>query len=644
MSFQILDIVLYGDGDRQRMLSLHPGEVNIIVGDSKTGKSALIDIIKYCLGGDSCGVPMGIIRQTVRWYGLRLQMAEGQAFIARRAPSGRQTATSEIYYEIGSQVDIPKVTALHPITNTEGIEWLMTKAAGIQENIHEPPQGQTRRPLEANIRHALFFVFQRQEELLSKKHLFHDQTEQFIPQTIKDVLPYFLGAVEDDFIFKKEKVRRLRGQLRERERKLAEMTAIRGDGLSKASSLHAEARDLGLIANPQQSLTWDDTVAELRHLVQQPAQDVPEVETGGEAIEHLNVTRERLIEELRSVKAELEAVNAFKDDELGFMREVREQKARLNSIGLFAEKTDSSVCPICQNPVQEQVPTLIEMRSSLSKVTIQLDGVANSSPKLQRVAGELEAKIANIKLQLAKNKEEVDAIWNSNERLMFLRDQGTRRALVIGRISLYLESLPEIEDTSDLQKEIARLRAEIEELESELSSESIQERIDSILSNIGKHMSEWARRLDLEHAEHTMRIDLRRLNVVADTDDGPLPMDLMGSGENWVGYHLVAHLALHQWFVKKQRPVPRFLLLDQPSEAYFPSDEGDKAIELPVSKDRDSVAAMFRLIFDIVEALAPNFQVILTEHAYLRDDWFRKAVRETWREGVKLVPPEWKEI
>ncbi|MFG2794015.1 DUF3732 domain-containing protein [Streptomyces sp. NPDC048419] len=33
-------------------------------------------------------------------------------------------------------------------------------------------------------------------------------------------------------------------------------------------------------------------------------------------------------------------------------------------------------------------------------------------------------------------------------------------------------------------------------------------------------------------------------------------------GENWVGYHLVAHLALRRYFTLHQRPVPRMLLLD----------------------------------------------------------------------------------
>jgi hypothetical protein len=643
MSFQILDIVLYGDGDRRRVLSLRPGEVNVIVGDSKTGKSALIDIVDYCLGRESYNVPQGIIRQTVRWYGLRLQLADGEAFIARRAPSARQSYTQDIYYEIGSQVSIPDAASFHSMTNIEGLEWMLSKAAGIRDNLHEPPPGQTRQPLEATIRHALFFVFQQQDELLSRKHLFHRQSEQFIPQAIKDVLPYFLGAVEDDFVSKKEQLRRLRNQLKERERKLAEMNAIRGDGVSKASSLLAEARDLGLVEETQGTLIWEEIVNKLRTVAQRPIQDVPEAEIGGEAIEQLSATRERLLAALQEAKSEIEAVRSLIADERGFAREASEQAARLTSIGLFSGAQDNPLCPLCQHPVQDQVPTIAEMQSSLSRVTTQLDRVTKSSPKLERVASDIEARIADIKLQLAKNKEESDAIRRSSERLMSLRDQNTRTALVIGRISLYLESLPELEDTSALQTEIRRLREQVDALEVELSNERTQERIDSMLSNIGRQMSEWAQRLQLEHAEYPLRIDLRRLNIVADTDNGPLPMDTMGSGENWVGYHLVAHLALHQWFTRKQRPVPRFLFLDQPSEAYFPSDDyGENLIELPPSKDRDSVTAMFRLIFDVVEALSPHFQIVLTEHANLREAWFRNAVRETWRGGNALIPIEWK--
>ena len=52
---------------------------------------------------------------------------------------------------------------------------------------------------------------------------------------------------------------------------------------------------------------------------------------------------------------------------------------------------------------------------------------------------------------------------------------------------------------------------------------------------------------------------------------------------------------------------------------------------------------MFQLIFDVVGALAPGFQVIITEHADIREEWYQDAVVEKWRGPLKLVPADWAE-
>lgn len=645
VSFQIRDIVLYGPDDKRRVLSLEPGVVNIITGGSKTGKSALIDIIDYCLASESCSIPEGVIRETVQWFGLRLQLPSSQIFIARRSPGPRGNARSEIYYEAGAEVNVPDASRLRAVTNREALEGILSRAVGIGANVHQPPAGHTRLPLTATIKHSLFFVFQRQDDLLSRKHLFHQQNEEYIPRAIKDVFPYFLGAVSDDYVGKREALHRLREQLRTYERRLAEMTSIRGNGLSKALTLLAEARDMGMVELVEGSLTWEEAVASLRAVVNRPIEPDAEVNIGGEAFEELLNERARLTDALLRAKNELAAAKTFMTEEQGFSREASEQTSRLKSIGLFENQDGQHTCPLCQSPVEDSVPVVNEIQSSLNEFSRQLSGVTRSSPKLQKVVDELENQVADIKQRLLINRESLEAIQVSNQRLSAVRDQNTRRALVVGRVSLYLESLPEVEDTSSLQQEISSLRAQTSSLEAELSSESIQERVDSILSNVSRLISRWAMELSLEHSQNPIRLDLNRLNIVADTKDGPLLMERMGSAENFVGYHIVAHLALHAWFTRKSRPVPRFLLLDQPSEVYFPSERDvDGSMEEVVSDDdRLKVSRMFKLIFRAVEQLTPNFQVIITEHAEIKEDWFEKAIRDKWRNGVALVPSDWLE-
>ena len=119
-------------------------------------------------------------------------------------------------------------------------------------------------------------------------------------------------------------------------------------------------------------------------------------------------------------------------------------------------------------------------------------------------------------------------------------------------------------------------------------------------------------------------------------------MERMGSGANWVGYHLIAHLALHKWFATKQRPVPRFLFLDQPSQVYFPQDP-DIESRLGESEDDDrrAVAKMYHTAKDVVDSLNGGLQIVMTDHADIDEEWFQACVIERWRGGLKLVPEEW---
>lgn len=236
----------------------------------------------------------------------------------------------------------------------------------------------------------------------------------------------------------------------------------------------------------------------------------------------------------------------------------------------------------------------------------------------------------------------MQAVQSARAAIQQIHNETTHRSHILGRISLYLESLPDLPDTVEIEREASFLRDQCEALEAELSNEVIQERLTSIVSVLSDAMTGWARELDLEHSQNPLRLDLKKLTIVADTDDGPVPMARMGSGENWVGYHLIAHLALHEWFTKHQRPVPRFLFLDQPSQVYFPPEQDQDGSFSEIGEDdRHAVSRMLRFVFDVVLTLQPAFQVIITEHADLNEDWYQAAVVERWRGGLKLIPDEW---
>ena len=647
MSFQVLEIVLYGHSGATRLVRLHPGRLNIITGSSKTGKTALISIMDYCLGATECAIPEGVIRESVAWVALRLDVEDGQALIARRLPRPGVQASTAVYYDIGLDLALPALSDLRQTTNPDALEGLLGTHAGISMNIHEPPDGQTRRALTAGIRHALFYCFQQQTEVINNDHLFHKQSEQYVPQAIKDTLPYFLGAVDEDHANKLRELREKRRALRALERKLAEFEAIRGRGLSKAQALLVEATDLGLGRSLEAVDSWEAAVAALR-VVSRDAlpDDEEEVVAEGDEFERLQVERRRLSDEVMRLRDQLRAAEALAEDRDGFSEESEAQLLRLRSIDLLGDTdgSDDHSCPLCRSPLKEAdlPPTIREIQRSVADLDSQMRGIEERSPMMQEVIGSLSSRLRDLQNQLRENREALEAIQASNARLQAIEDHRARRSHVLGRLGLYLESLPELEDSSSLRREMNILKEQISVLEEGLSAELVEDRVASIMSILSRDMSRWAQEFRLEHSEHPFRLDPKRLTVVADSTSAPIPMDRMGSGANWVGCHIIAHLALHKWFASQARPVPRFLFIDQPSQAYFPEDsdwQGDSPAQ--GGEDREAVARIYKLALSQVDASGGAFQIIITDHANINESWFQNCIIERWREGQKLVPDGW---
>jgi hypothetical protein len=179
-------------------------------------------------------------------------------------------------------------------------------------------------------------------------------------------------------------------------------------------------------------------------------------------------------------------------------------------------------------------------------------------------------------------------------------------------------------------------------LEKALDPEQVEERTTTALNVIGRYMTEYAKQLQIEHGSNSIRIDRKNLTVVADSVEGPIPLTRMGSGENWVGYHIVAHLGLHKLFISRTRPVPGFLLLDQPSQAHYPPDrDADGDLSALNDEDRTAVHRLFDLLERFATELTPRMQVIVLDHVDIKEPWFQQAVVERWCDGATLVPEHW---
>ena len=637
---QIRELVLYGHNGKVRHLPFALGQVNIITGRSKSGKSVVGDIIDYCLGGDSCNIADGVVRDNVAWYGLLLQFEHERVFVARKNPDKGQQTTGVCYIDIGEKIEVPDNCDFSSNTNVSGIEESLTRRIGISENLNTPPEGQSRLPLAANIRHALYYCFQGQDEIAAKNFLFHHQSDDFITQAIKDTIPYFLGAISEEALALENERSILKRKLTLEKRKLEENRYLMGGGSERAISLIGEARQAGLIDASTQ-IDYQN-YREMYSVLQTAMNWSPSMIGSNSGMDRLTFLQSKLQEirdEFDEIGISLDNARKFVGETTGYSGEAQHQKMRLESIGLFEQLNfNPGKCPLCSGTLEQPLPSVEMIKASIVNLDKSIANVTREQPKLRAFISDLEREREKKQEEIKALEAEIDGLYQQESERARLRDINARRGKVVGRISLWVESVENDTESEKQEQVVKRIEGRIKEIDDILDRDSVEERKQSALSRIQEDMTKWAKALQLEHSDNPYRLDLNKVTVVVDKPERPVPLKQLGSGSNWVGVHLIAYFALQRFFINANRPVPRFLFLDQPSQVYFPSELDEKQI------DWNEVNKMYQFIIDRTNELNGKLQVIVVDHADLKEDSFRQFICENWWPIDKnLVPIDWYE-
>lgn len=637
---QIRELVLYGYNGKVRHLPFALGQVNIITGRSKSGKSVVGDIIDYCLGGDSCNIADGVVRDNVAWYGLLLQFEHERVFVARKNPDKGQQTTGVCYIDIGEKIEVPDNCDFSSNTNVSGIEESLTRRIGISENLNTPPEGQSRLPLAANIRHALYYCFQGQDEIAAKNFLFHHQSDDFITQAIKDTIPYFLGAISEEALALENERSILKRKLTLEKRKLEENRYLMGGGSERAISLIGEARQAGLIDASTQ-IDYQN-YREMYSVLQTAMNWSPSMIGSNSGMDRLTFLQSKLQEirdEFDEIGISLDNARKFVGETAGYSGEAQHQKMRLESIGLFEQLNfNPGKCPLCSGTLEQPLPSVEMIKASIVNLHKSIENVTREQPKLRAFISDLEREREKKQEEIKALEAEIDGLYQQESERARLRDINARRGKAVGRISLWVESVENDTESEKQEQVVKRIEGRIKEIDDILDRDSVEERKQSALSRIQEDMTKWAKALQLEHSDNPYRLDLNKVTVVVDKPERPVPLKQLGSGSNWVGVHLIAYFALQRFFVNANRPVPRFLFLDQPSQVYFPSELDEKQI------DWNEVNKMYQFIIDRTNELNGKLQVIVVDHADLKEDSFRQFICENWWPIDKnLVPIDWYE-
>ncbi len=644
---KIRSIHIYSHDCQRRDLTFTVDGLNVITGRSSTGKSALSEIIEYCMGRSSFNVPEGIIRDKVAWFAVIYQFEKEQVLVAKPTPSGSGASCSRVMLRRGAQLKAPEFKDLAVNTDDESIVELLSRLLGIPENRTDVALEHSRNSYDANVKHTFYYLFQKQGLVANKDQLFYRQNEQFQPQAIRDTLPILLGVSSSDRYELESKLRLAQRDLRINQKKLELARDAVDTSHVQAIGLYSEAKTVGILGTTDENLNADGIIEVLRSALSWKPETLPDDDGN-----RVSVLEEKLVQlrrNRRDAQGRIDAARQFAKRSGGYENEAAEQIDRLASIKALPKNPDSGEWqwPFSEQNLALESPIAVVLLNELASLDKELRVATGQRPKLDAYLTELAGTVDQIKDEIKQKEAELSAAISANEYLAKMGSRNNAAARVVGRISLFLETLLPNEDFANLEAESRRLSNKVKQLEEQIGADDSNERLTSILNNISVQMSRYIQKFNAEFAPYPARLNLPQLTIIFDRPERPVPMGRTGGGENHLAYHLSALLALHLFAAQNNRPIPRFLLIDQPTQVYFPSEQVYQDADGSVQKteadaDIAAVRRLFELLLKFTQEEVPGFQLIVTEHANLREHWFQDAlVEEPWTKPPALVPEDW---
>jgi len=648
-TMQVQAIVLYNFAGEKRILPFKLGKVNIVTGESETGKSSIINILDYCLGRSDFKIFKGVNVGVVAWYGVLLQVGWTQVFIAKPPPKGSADSQSEAYLAEETIIQLPALEDLKVNSTDKAITSTLSGLLKITENRALSPSGAGQEPGQATVQHAKAFLFQEQGLVASKNHLFWRQDDKGYERHLRDALYYFLGAVQDEQWAKKQELERYQARMRQllsQSRNLNRQQAQRNQGFR---TLLLQAQQLEMIASAE-VISDEQLLPTLQGFLTWQFSTSPAAAIADSPLERERERAQEIGRDFRDKLREIEEVERYQRQANGYSSAVHEHADRLQAVRVFGhEAADGSHCPLCAAELATPPPTVAALTTALTRMEASLRGVQRERPQLEQHLTELRNQLEDLREARRLAEQRVLELSRAQAASSVVRDREIEVSRLAGRTEEHLRGLQLLDDGDSIQASIKKGEQFIRDLEEELSGMEILPQVDSALSVVASYMTKWASELKMGHRGHPHRLDRHLMTVVAD-NRGRIPMDVMGGGSNALGCHLICLMALHQYFIENERPVPGLLVLDQPSQVYFPSLSGQRGLvtvediraAASAGADEEAVLRFFDFLFRRVQELSPNMQLIVMEHANLDMPEFQAALVEApWTNGRALIPQEW---
>lgn len=642
MKSYIKDIVIFNKNGEKRVVPLEQG-VNIITGESKTGKSALVEIIDYCLCSTRCTIPKGKITEFAYLYSLVMAIGDNTYVIARYNwnDGGKMHFIKE-----KEDFELEKLELSYFMEKSQllckYVKDEIEYALGLLiTNMAKDAEQQGKK---ASLRNMVSYLFQHQNLMASKFALFYRFSDFYKRKDVIDQFPVFAGMISQEYYSDLIQLNTLKDQLKQKYKK---------QKANEKSTAYIKERLSTLLLDYFALLEqdFDENISVQKML--KIASDLPEFDDTQlygeskitERYSELNDELEDLRNKEREILLKIHDIDSASGTGSSFVHMLKDLKQQTSVAGI---ETDQYTCPLCGHECQE----ITENDSKLIEATEWLDSELRITEKY---TADFSEDVRKLREEHSKIDEKIKDVWKQiktiEQKFISTKELASKKEKVNyakARIELYIE-MSRSGIFEDVDKDIEKLKEKISILEEKIRGFDVNKKMIKAEAFLSDNMNHLSQTLDFEEEYRPINLNFGLTDGSFDIYQHQKNNEIvhlyeMGSGANWVSCHIALFLSfLHYFAGQENSPMLLTMFFDQPSQVYFP--QGDDKNDVITQADLKAVNKMYTTIFDEMKLIEKETgilpQIIIVDHVDGNNleckGEFNEYVRCNWRNGKALI-------
>lgn len=568
----------------KRELVFEPDKVNVITGGSNTGKTAILEIIDYCLLASKSKIAESIINENIYWYGVVFCIND-KTYTICRTSLYLGKATNNFYFSSTGEVpETPKINI-----DLNSLKALLENEFSIDKNVVVPNGGShVKAGSKFSFRDFLLFTTISEDIITNSTVFFDKQTEARKREILERIFDLAIGVDNIENVIARERKKELEDNLKYLERKKDRLNAKKNGFEKELANVLKQAKEYSLINADAEP---DLAIKSLEKAI---------CEYSAELSSETNTEFDKLQKEINSASLTIKNFKKLKSEFQQYKKTIGKQSDFLKPITYISEKRDNLVKT---SIFDKLIKTLEKDFYSIKQDTKKQTPIDRN---LDDLIKQEEEKIDQLKEKMSSYPAEFKQLDSERNMYFFLGETSAK-------LDLY-KPAAEI-PTSEIDDEISNIESILESIHIE-DVHAKREAIVALLEEFIDKYITLANEVLENYKNYKPKFDYKLKSLLLRK---PLSdrLENVGSSSNHMFMHLFLFLGIHELVKFKDIPfIPSFLIIDQPSRPYWGESKSDKdALETGDENKMKKVFELFNeFLKSIFEKKGSNFQIIVFEH------------------------------